>query len=750
MIVDVYGCQVLVEDDRLDNRQTIADIGNTLRKRIHERRMEGEDDGSTDQEVLELLLRIIAHDTRYGAEETIEDRKNSLFNIARSTPLLNPKKANAGQAKFVKEKYVSADERSIWRDIEFLQKMLIPEGQPGYEGRYFIPDSKAEKILEHDVRQLALVIANELQGSAFDKKYKDTRELQHIYEIVNYYREEEVLKKILDHTAPELLVQIDIGKAEGKFAIFRILVIIGEYVSKKNITDGTKGQIFGVDWELLTAIRNRLAHHEWYIAHEDIFAKLMGHDLNVILNEDIPFIRHRLEIIWNNHQNVKRNLDVHERFFSRDVSDYYRLEDNTKFIPEESKQHIIEHCRWLHDKGFISKENLQLLLDFLNKDFAIIREEFRGKLKEYIGEDKFKQDSSVDSDEVKAIKNIVHGYNKVSGELVKKLDNKLMNKFAAFINKLQKADLIEHEKAIEIKEQCKKCTTPEELMVVLGAAYTPLSESELEILKLYNSINNGSKKKKSSNIRDLYKLLGERGVPLGDSDEIIQKIIEEKPKDISEQIDSVKLEVIEVYIKEKAIDKIDKRAIDFSEEYFVLKKLAIPVVANGFMDKIKELLQDIKALGYIDDIGINDMLSDLTNNKIGSFLDRLKQVIGEEKFEVGYFDQYRSEEVLKINEMRQKFGEIDEEIDGVYTALTRQQEREERAIERERAEHLDGFRKLKDLLPNEDEFSAMKNAALEGRPAFDQLKVIGSAIPVVRELSELMNTQDFVALKGEC
>lgn len=171
------------------------------------------------------------------------------------------------------------------------------------------------------------------------------------------------------------------------------------------------------------------------------------------------------------------------------------------------------------------------------------------------------------------------------------------------------------------------------------------------------------------------------------------------------------------------------------------------MVAKGLMIKIEKLLQDIKVLGYIDGIGINDMLSKLTNNDIGNFLDSLKQIIGREKFEVGYFDQYKSEEVLKIDEMRRKFGEIDEEIDKVNAALIHQQEREERMIERERAEHLDGFRELKNLLPNEDEFFAMKNVALEGHPSFNQLKVISSAIPVVRELSELMNTQDFVALR---
>ena len=748
MIVDIHGCQVLVEDDRLNNRQTIAHIGNNLRKCIHERRMKGEDDGATDQEVLGLLLRIIAHDDSYGAEENIGDRKKSLFNIARSIPLLNPKKATSGQEKFVKEKYVSADERSIWRDTEFLQKMLISEGQPGYEGRYFIPDSKVKKILEQDVRQLAKAIADELQGVvALDERYKDTRELQHVYEIANYYREEEALKKILDYTRPELLAQIDTETVKGKFALFRILVIIGEYVSKKNLTDGTKGQVLDLDWELLTAIRNRLAHHEWYLAHEDVFANLVKFDLKHILNEDLPYIRQKIGVIWVNHQNVKRHLDVHERFFSRDVSDYYRLEDNTDFIPKESEQYIAEHCRWLHDKGFISADYLLLLLDFLNKDFEIIYKEFRGKLKEYIGEDKFSQDSSVDSDEVEAIKNVVHAYNQISGQLLRKLDNKLLNKFIAFINKLYKANFIEQEKALEIKEQCKKCKTPEELMLVLGKAYTPLSKLELEVLRLYNSINNGSKKKKSGNIRDLYKLLGEKGVPLSDSDEIIQKIIDEKPKDISEQIDSVKLGVIEKYIKEKAIDKIDGRVINFSEEYFALKKLVIPVVAKGLMTKIEKLLQDIKVLGYVDDHDIAGIIAVLNSNKIDDFLSMLKYAIGEDKFEASYFDQYRSEEILKINEMRQRFGDVDKEIDKVNMDLINQQQRAERNIERERERHLDGFRKLKDLLPDEDRFFAKKNTVLEGYPAFDQLKVISSAVPVVRELSELLNTQDFAALR---
>ena len=117
--------------------------------------------------------------------------------------------------------------------------------------------------------------------------YKDANQLPYIYAIVNYYREEESLQKILEYTDPAFLMQIDPTTLEGRLAIFRILEIIGEYSTQKDLTPITRDSDYDIDWNILVAVRNRLAHHEWYLAYSNVMQYLLKRDMEEILEMQV-------------------------------------------------------------------------------------------------------------------------------------------------------------------------------------------------------------------------------------------------------------------------------------------------------------------------------------------------------------------------------------------------------------------------------------------------------------------------------
>ena len=110
--ISINNVLVTVADSRLDNRERIRTKGEELRLRIAELRLLGKNDGATDIEVLSLLLEIIIHDLVHGKHETIEDRKKTLYNIARTVTLLS-NKAQPGESEKFKEKYTASPNKSL-------------------------------------------------------------------------------------------------------------------------------------------------------------------------------------------------------------------------------------------------------------------------------------------------------------------------------------------------------------------------------------------------------------------------------------------------------------------------------------------------------------------------------------------------------------------------------------------------------------------------------------------------------------
>lgn len=327
MFVSINNVLVNVNDDKKTNREYIKTKGEELRLRIANSRVE-QQYIDTDLEVLNLLLEVIAHDFIYAQVETIEERKKNLFNIARTVNLLSDK-APQDEPKKCKEKYTASDGRNIWRDIEFLHKMLISQPEINYNN-HVIPDHRVQKILEHDIPILVEIIYNELNVDlSEDKKqeiralYYNTTKLPYIYEIANYYREKESFQQILDNTDPVFLAQIDPKKSEGKLSILKILEIIVQ--NALNFTDVTKSFDNYFSQDLFSNMYNYLTLFRY--GSKEFLRKLMSQDTNdifvKILIEDIPFIRIGIENLWYHHQSVKVRAQEDNVIFDQSISDYY-------------------------------------------------------------------------------------------------------------------------------------------------------------------------------------------------------------------------------------------------------------------------------------------------------------------------------------------------------------------------------------------------------------------------------------------
>ena len=763
-IIAINGVLVEVDNDRVKNREDIRDRGENLRLKIAELRLLGQDDCSTDIEELSLLLSIIAHDAVHGQHETIDDRKKTLFNIARTATLLS-NRAQPGELEKFKEKYIAFDERSIWRDIEFLHKMLTSQDDI-YYNNYFIPDYRVKKILEHDIPKLAQIVSNELNDTLSDVHkqemralYKNTTLLSYIYEIVNYYREEEALQKILKYTDSVFLLQIDPATLEGRLAIFRVLEVIGEYSTQKDLTEVTRDSDDSIDWNLLVAVRNRLAHHEWYLAYSNVMQGLLNRDLEEILAVDIPFIRQRIEVIWHNHQAVQAKVNINGRAFDRAVTDYFVKHQASAALSDEAKQFITQHCEWLLQNNFINREEFLNILQLIQGDLRAI--DVKTMLFNYIGEAKFTKGyldelAGENLNALRDLDDIISEFNQIQGELTRTTNiNKAKVKTSELFKYLETAGIINKQELATFKEQVRNSANLEgllRLVVEIPQQHDfTVNETVVEILQLHFKI---SDKKKSDDIRDLYNLLKEKDFisqeRMEEITEIIRKIKsnEISGKDGSAQINDIKLQVIDSYLQIRGLDSITRERVALSESYYKLISYIRPSISEGLKEHIIKFCLSLvqSKVTAIDDTKVAELIKLLQGLQIQDFLLALRQAIGEERFSEEYKERLKSAEIIQLERMKQIFGEISDRINQERELFKHQQERVEWELARHkkqcREHHLDHFRALKDSLPNDEGYKDVK----QKQPLLEQLKVLQHALSAIQLLEQLFNEVVFPSL----
>ena len=334
-----------------------------LNRKILETIGEDHKNDNCDKKTLQILLAYLAHDRYHGQNESIEARRNTLYNVVITTALLSK---NITESRDYRN-----DGRSIWRDIQFLSKLVMPQNHPAYNRGHHISDDIVDSILNIDCKLLGEIAAIELSGSEDDKKnirnkYRQNNKLlRNIYAIVNYYREIESLEKILKYTNADHLNSIkDITSPTSRFVIFRILEIIGEYVHLQNLSKNTRCEISNkIKWEVLGQARTRLSHNEWDITGETLSKIYDQRDLSAIINHDIPKV-----------YNITKSLHEKLKSFKNDteVSNHYLSSPKLEWIiPPKVQEEILEWCDDLHANNNITKEFHESIKDKIQRQQSL-------------------------------------------------------------------------------------------------------------------------------------------------------------------------------------------------------------------------------------------------------------------------------------------------------------------------------------------------------------------------------------------
>lgn len=195
--------------------------------------------------------------------------------------------------------YKKIEERSIWSDLDFLSIC----GEYGKQPQLRITPQIIKNILEEDIPKLKQILDAEIQTDdnkketiRSSKKYGDTKNLSHLYNIVNFHRTKQSLDKALILLDQAINTNFDLYHEKHRFAFCRLLTEIGECYTKKNLTDTAKKFFNDDDLNSLSKMRNGLTHFNAYLAKEnDIFSILRKPEnidkLSDILSSDLIKLR---------------------------------------------------------------------------------------------------------------------------------------------------------------------------------------------------------------------------------------------------------------------------------------------------------------------------------------------------------------------------------------------------------------------------------------------------------------------------
>jgi uncharacterized protein with HEPN domain len=756
MLIGINGQLVEIDEDRARNREIIRQKGEELRQKVQDARFHGEFIDS-DKEVLALILKIIAHDRVYGQDESLQDRAGSLYNIVRSVTCLSDRAQQEGEPKRFKEKYLDSTERSIWRDIEFLHKLVIPSSQLGGCDNHLLPALRLNRILEEDLPVLANIISMELDDSILELEkqemrdsYKDTKQLSNIYEIVNYYREQESFQKILRETDPSILTQINPQSIEGKLAILRILEVIGENLTQKNITPTTRHKDSSIDFNLLVGVRNKLAHHEWYLGHDNVIHNILAADLEKLLKVEIPFIREHVENLWKNNKAISELHVQNPRAYDNAISDYFVGPDYHAKISEGTKNAIQQYSQWLLDNKFINQESYNAILASLDGDMREVKS--AEIIRDKIGKDKCSQEyiQSLQTPDIAKLGYVITTFNQIKGELNVDVDieraKKLIYEFALLCG-LKTEDLQLLEKRIQ------ESMTVEQLVSYIPNV-SPIARDILQVLKLQEKIK--TLKKNSDEIRDLYKYLCDRDYIQHDDNKLkIDAVVADMNAKIitknaaSKAINDIKLAAINNALNASPEFQVNKNRMDVSEAYYKLRKdIKLDFeITEGLKSRIIEFCKHLKEIGWISEGNeeqITKMLKDVDALPHLSFT--LKSMIGEEKFLDEYRDQLKSPELKLLEQMLIGFGKVSDLTAQDYREFFSMVRAQEEAHNQHILQYLGDLRDFHGLLPDDEKYKTLT----KGKKLVEQRKVIGEALHAINLLEQIfakLNSQAFNTLK---
>jgi len=204
--------------------------------------------------------------------------QKSFYNIITLSRLLSHRERPEDKEKDKIKKQYEKFEKSFWQDLEFLNIT-----NPNLKTINFIPLKLTREKIVVLVDELIPVLKeicsveldaigippnNPKQRDIVRRKYLKPYEqpnllhpLKNLHAISNYYRDIENLGRIKKYTDPTLLNKLDFNSPIGQYALLRVVIIVGECCSQKNISVETK--YLGhekIDWHAFVLLRDAIVH----------------------------------------------------------------------------------------------------------------------------------------------------------------------------------------------------------------------------------------------------------------------------------------------------------------------------------------------------------------------------------------------------------------------------------------------------------------------------------------------------------
>ncbi len=258
-----------VADTKEDSEAIIKEIGNNLLIPYFQQLTIEDRNAYTDQALFIFFNYMIAHYEKFHDQMTFENKRNLFFNICRSVSFLDWQVITGKSESGIADEYTIShvkgfEENNLFRDLKFLQ-ILTAYNPPKPSSPDFYGRASEEEVasLMHDMtRALKLVAKTESDSTLENERRVEVRQqfqsvtsYPHIFSIASYYREKlrcEDAINALDVVVPiiekYLAGNIFREHRDLVFLVFRVISIIGEFASQKNMSKQTR-----LDFPELTA-----------------------------------------------------------------------------------------------------------------------------------------------------------------------------------------------------------------------------------------------------------------------------------------------------------------------------------------------------------------------------------------------------------------------------------------------------------------------------------------------------------------
>lgn len=346
-------------------------------------------DAADVRRALKNMRSLILMEREVGRYEHIDQRARSLYMLSKQISHLFFRAAyTLVDPMNLCSNYTRVEERSIWRDLDFLRVC----GDYGEHPRLRLTPKIVNDILDQDLPRLLQVVSAELGADEVLKTQSrqlfggNSRNLPNIYKISNFHRTKFSLEKAVTLIDQVISTGFSFTNEKQRFAFCRLLTEIGECFTKKNLTD--TAQLFFSDASLrdLSGLRNNLTHFEGYMYKNDgILGVLRSPQVQEmferIKQEDLPRLREitmdALTITLNYPQNISDNG------FERRVEEHFDFINQRTLQKVELKLKAIKNPN--NNQNLFSSLEIRELVNSLRNRGGIINNEqqalaFRGEI----------------------------------------------------------------------------------------------------------------------------------------------------------------------------------------------------------------------------------------------------------------------------------------------------------------------------------------------------------------------------------